>query len=89
MASYLVKAILWLRDVQNTERTIYLSGIGSAIPIVSLITEILRKKLSNLSSVFEFANAEDNTQDFCCLFKVKLTFNPTEEDKQKPGYQEG
>lgn len=56
IAAYLVKAVLGLRDRENASESVKLFGSGSAIPVVVLVTEIIRAryKVVNFISFREF-----------------------------------
>lgn len=44
LGSYLVKAFLGLRDIENESRSVRLMGSGNAINQVILVTEIIRSR---------------------------------------------
>ena len=44
IATYLVKAVLGLRDRENKSESVRLFGSGSAIPNVILVAEIIRAR---------------------------------------------
>ncbi|KAM3129033.1 hypothetical protein pb186bvf_018877 [Paramecium bursaria] len=90
---YLVQTVLTLRDRQNLSQSVTLRGTGSAITICILIAEIVNKKLSNISQVVEFNSinykGKNNKPDQKSTeIRVKLTYQPTEDDKKQPGFQQ-
>ncbi|CAD8182313.1 unnamed protein product [Paramecium pentaurelia] len=94
IASYLVQAILGLRDRENKNESIRLSGSGSAIPNVILVAEIIRARLKGLSSIVTLENVhkeinENGQKSIISIpaIRIKLTCNPTQEELQQPGYQ--
>ncbi|CAD8079132.1 unnamed protein product [Paramecium primaurelia] len=94
IASYLVQAILGLRDRENKSESIRLSGSGSAIPNVILVAEIIRARLKGLSSIVTLENVhkeinENGQKSIISIpaIRIKLTCNPTQEELQQPGYQ--
>ncbi|CAD8074638.1 unnamed protein product [Paramecium sonneborni] len=98
IASYLVKVILGLRDKENIQQAVRLLGCGSAIPNTILVAEIMRSRIKGLYSISEFEsklqqrnNPNDQQQQlqfFNPAIRIKLTMNPTEDEKLMPGFQE-
>ncbi|CAK82986.1 unnamed protein product (macronuclear) [Paramecium tetraurelia] len=94
IASYLVQAILGLRDRENKSESIRLSGSGSAIPNVILVAEIIRARHKGLSSIVTLENIqkeilENGSKSIISIpaIRIKLTCNPTKEEQEQPGYQ--
>ncbi|CAD8186140.1 unnamed protein product [Paramecium octaurelia] len=94
IATYLVQAILGLRDRENKSESIRLQGSGSAIPNVILVAEIIRARHKGLSSIVTLENIQkeilENGQKSTIsipAIRIKLTCNPTKEEQEQPGYQ--
>ncbi|CAD8092601.1 unnamed protein product [Paramecium sonneborni] len=94
IASYLVKAVLGLRDRENKSESVRLFGSGSAIPNVILVAEIIRARYKGLSSIVTLENMErdknENGQTIKIIIpaiRIKLTGKPTQEEQELAGYQ--
>ncbi|CAD8088870.1 unnamed protein product [Paramecium sonneborni] len=87
IASYLVKAVLGLRDRENKSESVRLFGGGSAIPNVILVAEIIRARYKGLSSIVTLENMEKEINEngqvnkiSIPAIRIKLTCKPTQEE---------
>ena len=66
---------------------IILSGLNTAIKKVVLITEIIKSKIPGLHQINDINSLDKNNEKMIPRMSIKLTFEPTNEEKQLKGYQ--
>ena len=72
---------------EKNYKFIILSGLNTAIKKVVLITEIIKSKIPNLHQINDINSLDKENEKMVPRLSIKLTFEPTDEEKQLKGYQ--